>query len=62
MTKCKCYRYKTIYRGPLRPDPKHPNDRRYDERTVRTQCVVCGKIKTSIECPNLLIDIFSLPK
>lgn len=54
------HRYETVKRGRLRPDPKHPDDRHYDERDVWLRCTKCGAKRKSVECPNLLSDLFSI--
>lgn len=59
---CGSRRHRIVKRGPLRPDPKHPDDRHYDEQDVTLRCCHCGSKRTTVECPNLLADLFSLPK
>ncbi len=49
-----------IAKAGLRPDPKYPDKRSYDERDVVTTCNGCGHAEKSRECPNLLADIFSV--
>ena len=49
-----------ISKGKLRPDPKHPDKRDYDERDVTTTCRGCGHEVKSLECPYLLADFFSI--
>ena len=58
--KCKAKAFHVIRKGRLRPDPKHPDDRKYDDRPVWFKCLVCGDKVKSVECPNLLMDLFSI--
>ena len=46
--------------GSLRPDPRHPDDRKYDCQDVVAHCLVCGCRQESERCPNLLSGIFSI--
>ena len=57
--KCKKGNRRVTSKGKLKPDPKYPNDRKFDERKIVYTCDACGDKTESVECPNLLSDLFS---
>lgn len=48
----------TVIGGPLQHDPKYPEDRRFDFRTVTYRCDQCGRREQRQQIPNLLVDVF----
>jgi DNA-directed RNA polymerase subunit RPC12/RpoP len=44
--------------GPLKSDPKHPEDRRFDFRHVTYRCAICGHQERCEQLPNLLVEFF----
>ncbi len=58
--KCKAKAVHVTRKGRLQPCLRHPDDRTYDDRPVWEKCLACGKTIKTRECPNLLIDMFSI--
>jgi len=55
---CSCRTRHSVIGGPLQPDPKYPDDRRFDFRQVTYRCDRCGRREQRQQLPNLLVDVF----
>ncbi len=56
--RCETRTQHTQCRGPVRSDPKHPEDRRFDFRKVVFRCAICGHQERCEQLPNLLVGFF----
>ena len=61
--RCPQCRKRTLHRetaSAVRPDPKRPNDRRYDVQPVAVKCLECGRREVVERCWNLTAHVFSV--